>query len=344
MPAAASPDLALELAKEVSEIYGQAVDDMLRIVAGRLARGIDQPGWATRKLVEISQLRDEARAVVERLEVLGPTAVQTAVDAAWLAGGVDAAGDLGLTGTLSPRTHTRAVQALARETVNAVQGTHRQILRSVSDIYRSVVAEASGVLTGTQTRRQVAQRVLDRFADRGITGFVDKAGRNWGLQSYTEMATRTAAGRAQVAGTLDRFTEAGRDLVIVSDAPAECRLCRPHEGRVFSISGATPGYPSLGSATGLFHANCRHSASLFTPGLTKPMTHTADPEGDANRQEQRRLERGVRGWKQRGSVALSPEAKRMADAHAREWQSRLRSHVAANDLKRLPARERLGAR
>lgn len=344
MPATPDPDLLARISKEVAEIYGQAVDDILAIVARRLARGIDRPGWAEAKLLEQVQLRNEAQAVLERLQVLGPAAVERAVEAGWTAGTADA---VEVTATLAPRTNVEAVRALAREAVEQVGGSRLRILRSVDDAYRAVVSEASsGVVAGSLTRRQAAQRALDRFADQGVTGLVDRAGRRWGLDTYAEMATRTASGRAQVAGTLDRYQRAGRDLVIVSDAPGECRLCRPWEGRVLSITGHTPGYPTVGAATagGLFHASCRHSLSLFTPGLTRPMGRTADPEGDAARQEQRRLERGVRQWRRREVVALDEGARRHAAARAREWQARLREHVAANDLKRLRHRERLGAR
>jgi hypothetical protein len=344
VPATPDPDLALRLAKEVSEVYGQAVDELLSIVARRLARGIDQPGWAERKLMELVQLRNEAQAVLERLEVLGPEAAQRAIDTAWVAGGADAAADLGLTGTLASRTHTRAVEALARETVDSLRASHLQILRRTTDAYRTVISQtaAPGVVTGSLTRRQAAQRALDRFADQGITGFVDRAGRRWQLDSYAEMATRTAVGRAQVAGTLDRFTEAGRDLVIVSDAPQECSLCRPWEGRILSITGATAGYPSVSAATssGLLHANCRHSLSAYVPGLTRPMEHTADPEGDVARQEQRRLERGIRQWRRREAVAVDDRSRQVARAHRLEWEGKLSRHVQTNDLKRLRYRER----
>lgn len=344
MPASPDPDLLLRLAKETAEIYGQAVDDLLAIVARRLARGIDRPGWAEAKLLEQVQLRNEAQAVLERLQVLGPAAIERAVGAGWAAGMADA---VEVSATLAPRTNVEAVRALAREAVEQVAGSRLQILRSVDDAYRAVITEASsGVVSGSLTRRQAAQRALDRFADRGVTGLVDRAGRRWGLDTYAEMATRTASGRAQVQGALDRYQAAGRDLVIVSDAPGECALCRPWEGRVLSITGQTAGYPTVGSATaaGLQHANCRHSLSLFVPGLTRPMGRTADPEGDAARQEQRRLERGVRQWRRREVVALDEGARRQAAARAREWQARLREHVAANDLKRLRYRETLGAR
>lgn len=338
----ADPDLALAVAKQVADIYGTAAQQMLTAVARRLATGIDTTGWAERKLLDQLALRDEAQAIVDRLAVLGPDAILTALVDAYEAGQRAAASDLAVTFGV---TNTRAVEALAVETVTALQSTHVQILRTAMDVYRQVVTEtASQVITGTQTRRQAAQAALDRFANKGVTGFIDRAGRNWELESYAEMTTRTTAGRAQIQGAADRFETEGHDLVIVSDAPQECRVCRRWEGKVLSLSGRTPGYPTLAEAksAGLFHANCRHQIGAYIPGLTRRVTHTADPDGDRARQEQRRLERGIRQWKRRESVAITPEAERLAKGKVREWQAALRAHVDANDLKRLRYREQIG--
>jgi len=68
----------------------------------------------------------------------------------------------------------------------------------------------------------------------------------------------------------------------------------------------------------------------------------SDPEMYEARQQQRSLERGVRQWKTRGAVALDDKAAAQAQAKVREWQGRLREHVAANDLKRLSYREQIG--
>ena len=172
--------------------------------------------------------------------------------------------------------------------------------------------------------------------------------------THVEMATRTGAGRAQVAGGLDRLVDEGKDLVIVSNAPAECSKCRPWEGRILSISGARTGerlsdgrrvVASVADAraAGLLHASCRHHLGAYIEGLTKPMTHTADPEGDRLRQEQRRLERGVRQWKRREAVAMSDGERAQARAKVREWQAALKQHVDDNGLKRLRYREQLRA-
>lgn len=347
--AVVDPDIAARLAKTVQDIYAQATADLLSQVAARLARGIDDPGWAEQKLLEVAGLRDDAQQVIADLERNGPPAVRKAIAAA-RAAGVD---DIGLIATLTPATNTLAVEALARETVTKLRSAHMGILRQVDDMYRQIVAEvaAPGVVTGSITVRQAAQRALNAWADRGVDGFVDAAGRRWELASYAEMATRTSTARAMVGGRLEGYVADGREFVIVSDAPAECSLCRPFEGRGLSISGAGVGtvYGGIriidtvdGAQTkGLFHPNCRHDLRPIIPGLTEPMTHTADPDGDDLRREQRRLERGVRKWRQRHAVALDDNTARDAALKVKEWRQRLKTHVDSNGLKRLPYREGL---
>jgi hypothetical protein len=349
MPARPDPELGLRLAKAVADLYGDATASLLRLVARRLGDGIEDAGWAERKLAQLDQLRREALAEVERLHNLLDPAVETAVKGGADAGAREAIRDLA---SIDVRiefvgSQRRAIEALVGETVSTVSKTHLRLLRSTLDAYREAIAEASApqVLAGVASRRAASQLALNRFAARGITGFVDSAGRAWEIESYAEMATRTAVGRAQVQGALDRFDEAGYDLVIVSDAGGECELCRPWEGEVLSQSGNDTRYPSVdaAAAAGLFHNNCRHALGLFVEGLTKPLTDTADPAGDRARQQQRYLERGVRRWKRVEAAALDSQAAQSARGKARQWQARLREHVNANDLKRLPARERIGS-
>ncbi|MBS1838902.1 MAG: minor capsid protein, partial [Actinobacteria bacterium] len=88
------PDLPLRLAKTIADIYGDAATQLLQAVARRLARGIDEPGWAESKMAELVGLRDEARAVVDRLTVLGSDAVREALTAATDKGATAAATEL----------------------------------------------------------------------------------------------------------------------------------------------------------------------------------------------------------------------------------------------------------
>lgn len=367
MPAEADPELARRLAAAAQTIYAEASDEMLEKVARRLARGIEEPGWAEAKLADVGRLRAETAKTLAGLEGKAGGTISKAITEAFTRGAEAAQVEVG--GQLYGRSSGRTLDALVREAVTGVTQTHDGILRNVADNYRQIIAGATTrIAVGTESRREATSRALAEFARRGITGFEDRAGRKWEIETYAEMATRTATGRAQVAGSLDRFSDRGIDVVIVSNAPEECSTCRPWEGKVLSISGTSQGRLDDGveiagtvaeaRAAGLLHSNCRHRLGAYIPGLTPVPTNTSDPKGDEERQRQRALERQVRAAKrnvntQKAFVAemrkengsVPPEALarlRAAESTQKAASARLGQFVADNDRKRLQYRE--GAR
>lgn len=364
-----SPTLAERLADATVELYLDAERTLLTRIADAIAAGIDAPGWAERQLLEVQRYRTQAQALLVQVEAAAGQSIAEAVLTGYNRGNAAAAAelarllDLATGATVAALPGSRGVAQLVRETIGLVSATTPRILRATTDVYRDVIAQTTGrVLTGVQTRREVAQTALDRFATRGVVGFVDQAGRGWDMASYVEMATRTAAAHAAVDGHTDRLHAAGIDLVIVSDAPQECRMCRPWEGKVLSLSGAVRGAVEVESATsdrmvsvhvagtlgqaraaGLYHPGCRHSHSAYLPGATRIPTDTEDPQGDADRQRLRYLERQVRAWKRREAVALDDTAAKAARVKVRGYQARIREHVATTTAKRQPTRERIGA-
>jgi len=348
-----SPAAWEAVALEVRRIYADTETHLLERIARRLERGIDDdPGWYETKLAEVRRVQAEVEAQIARLARESQREIERGITEAYEGGAAEAASDLSrvLGRPVRPVltvTQRRAVENLVQEAMTRVQATHLRILRVADDVYRSTIAEATArAATGAMTRREAAQIALDRFADAGITGFRDAAGRNWDIASYTEMATRSASGRAAIQGHVDRLTENGYDLVIVSNSPDECPLCRPWEGRVLSLGGENAGqYPTLSEAqaAGLFHANCTHSISAYIPGLTKlPDRRTlSNAEGYEIRQKQRYIERQIRKWKRREAVALDEDARQAARRKVQAWQAEQRRHLAmaGREFKRDYARE-----
>jgi GNAT superfamily N-acetyltransferase len=257
-----------------------------------------------------------------------------------------------------------AINRLAFSLVSQLSGTHHQILRWQLDAYRDVIARAAApqVLAGLATRRRAAQIAWEQLLSQGITGFTDRSGRRWDLASYVEMATRTTIAQAVVEGHLDRLTAAGLELVIVSDSPQECERCRPWEGKVLTIAGAdgarerqmpsavgrstvtvhVAGSIAEAVAEGLMHPNCTHRYNAYLPGVTRLPTGTQNPQGYADRQKLRALERRVRKAKLAAAAVIDPAAQRSADAKIRDAQAAIRDHVAATGLIRQRAREQIG--
>lgn len=361
-----------DLVKTLLDLYTGVEQRLARDIAVSLRAGIDSPDWAQQKLQALGELRTRTQRILAKLGQDSDDRVRQAIALAAQRGGQQALRELHIQAEAPLPDLVRAVEALpgigalvrlARELALTLRSTHAQILRWTLDSYRDVVARAAlpEVLLGVQTRRQAAQHAWGQLLDRGVTGFVDEAGRRWELASYTEMAVRTGTAQAMRQGHMDRLTDEGEDLVIVSDSPRECRLCRPWERKILSLSGRNAGRVlredeivddriiavnvtpiATARAAGLFHPNCTHSTSLYLPGVTKVDNATADPAGYEAKQRQRAIERHIRRWKLRAAGALDPAAKRKADAKVREWQAALRQHIDQHGLKRLRYREQVG--
>lgn len=353
-----SPDDGARLAARVVELVADAELVMLRRVSSSLRAGVDAPGWVTAKLTELQTLRRRLTGDLAALDRDLAATVDALVAEAYTLGQAGAVGDLddvnlppGL-----PAGQFAAVRTIAADTLTAVRGVPPVALRAVTDAYQAVVAEASTtVLVGAQTRVQAAQQALDRLLGNGITGFTDTAGRQWAMESYVEMAVRTGTGRAAVQGHVDTLAASGQDLVYVIPGPRACPICDAWAGQVLSITGGTTGTVTAAGRTrvagsledaraaGWGHPNCRCATGIYLPGVTEPSVDRSTPAAYEAQQEQRRLERGIRTWKRRQALALSPEAERAAAAKVQAWQGRLRGHLAAHpELKRQRRREQVG--
>ncbi|MFI9824424.1 phage minor capsid protein [Streptomyces sp. NPDC052013] len=368
-----SPWMAEDLSAGVRDLYADAEERLLAMIARRLADGIDTPQWLEAKLADVQALRRGAQAVVDELGRSTSLEVHDAVAEAYNVGARAGLVELGAldddtAARIAEQTPgTRRADRLAMETIAVVTESHRGILRGVEDVYRNVLAQAAATpLIGVETRRQATQNAVARFTQRGVTSFVDRSGRNWSMTTYAEMATRTAVGRAAVEAHADQLSAAGIELVMVSESPHECPKCRPWEGKILALDGpdgsrtvevqhATEdgltvrvdiaGTLDEARRAGLQHPNCRHTTRAYLPGLTRaPVKAAKDPDGYAATQRQREIERHIRKHKLNAAGAVDPAAKRRAEARVRAWQEQMRGHLKAHpELMRKRYREQPGA-
>lgn len=238
-----------------------------------------------------------------------------------------------------------------------------QVLRSTNDIYKNVavmVSQKEFKEGNIFTRRQMSQSLLNEFADRGITGITYKNGARYSIDTYCEMLGRTLAGRTALQSSLNRFSENGYSLGIISSHFRCCPLCEPYEGITVSLDGKDNRYPSIWDAEsqGLFHPNCKHSVSAFFEGFTPDIETRLDPREkeladkygykqaqkitfDAQ-QKQRYIERKIRQWKRREKLSLSDIDKQRSSKKVRQWQLQQRNHLKDNSfLNRKYSREQI---
>ncbi len=364
---------------ELAQVYGDAEHALSLLLSDEVRADLDRdPDGAGGILEDVARaaaarrVRVAAQATVGRLNGQVPPIVRRALDEAAQTGSYAAAAEvrnlLGVDLDDTESIDRRRLDQLAAAVMDQVTPAHAAILRTVPDAYRQVIQRATpGLVVGAQTRREAAQRAMVELARRGVTSFTDAAGRRWELTSYVEMALRTAAHRTEIAARAEKLLADGHELAMVSDHPQECVVCRPFEGKVIALAGPAgkrrvPRRPggkgrlvtvdvvatlAEAIARGLLHPNCRHTITLYVPGVTKAPTGPGtgpDPEGDEARQRQRAIERQIRAYKRRADLAVTPAAKKAARAHVRAWQERMRQHIAAHpDLRRLTYREAPGA-
>lgn len=374
-----SPAMAEDLAREVARLYEDAEASLLERLAKALEAGIGSPRWAELKLAAVGNLREAVETVAEALQADADGKVREALVVAYNRGRQAAVAELGALDIgrelVARQTlpNAPAVDRLAASLATDTRPLYQRITRAVVDVFQRIVGRASGgVLLGTVTRRQASQRALNAFAQRGITGFVDNAGRNWDMVSYAEMAVRSVTARAAIEGHTDALAEIGVGLVIVSDAPLECPLCAQWEGEVLELSGEAGPHTVIAEhaiqpqrlfapkrtvavhvagslaearAKGLFHPNCRHSLAAYLPGVTtRPPHHPTPGTTYQDTQRQREIERHIRRWKRVAAAAMDEDARRKANSKVRQWQAAQREHVAAHEhLRRKPAREQISS-
>jgi len=143
--------------------------------------------------------------------------------------------------------------------------TRRASLRAILGQSGSPRAATNDLMLRLQRDRQVAALVRD-----GGVGFVDSAGKRWQLRSYADMAIRTQTREAVVQGAMTRMVSHGIDLARISTSPGACEKCRPYEGRLVSLTGATTEYqgePVMSGPLPPFHGRCTHHISAVVTAI-----------------------------------------------------------------------------
>lgn len=109
-------------------------------------------------------------------------------------------------------------------------------------------------------KRLVKEGLSKTIKTDGFVGVVDKAGRRWQLETYTDMLVETKMRDAYIEGVRTEGLEFGTDLAIISGHGAK-DACGQWEGVIISMNGMTEGLPTYDDALGsgqVFHPRCQH--------------------------------------------------------------------------------------
>ena len=392
---ALTPADILRISEPVEAIYTRTVDELLINIARHFnVKGWERTRyWEIKKLSEMGALTEESVKIIARNTGKLPEEIEAAflqvsekacLDIDPQLRGAAAKGllqDPGTTATTSPLIRD-AVKAYTDEAIDKCNMVNTTLLQSTRQAYlngiTTAVAEAQlleaqqildtqalSVVTGMETRVRAIRKAMDQMSAAGLTGFVDKAGRNWSPEAYSAMVVRTSSHNVAIRTIKDRQQEfGGGDIFQVSSHPGARPLCYPYQGKFYSWS-AGPGEftdgaghrqtyeninsTSYGEPAGLFGINCGHHPIPIIPGYSYPQDGPEQSKAENDKeyeqsQIQRQYERNIRIAKREQAIAEATgdkEAEKEAAQKVRSEQRRMRGFIESTGRARRYDRERI---
>ena len=382
---------ALRLSEPVEAAYLDCIDRLIVNIAKHLGTGkaFRTAGWETRKLAELGQLTqenariineetrrvpEEIRKALDEVSKIALADIERAIREAIAKGAIEEAPADSVQNLLRDLSgqavddanlvNTVMLQSSQSAYLQAVNNTviwENQLLDAAA-AQKTLNDAATAVTIGTETRRQALQKAISQMADKGIYGFVDRAGRHWSPEAYMNMDIRTTVHNAAIRSIRVRQEDYGSDIFQVSSHAGARPLCYPYQGKFYSWgsgsgtftdgAGVQHAYAPLdstsyGQAAGLFGINCGHYPMPQIPNVTFPQDKKIESKAENDRlyqesQEQRALERRIRDAKRKQAAfqaAGLPEAADRQRALVRQRQAAMREFIAKTGRARRYDRE-----
>lgn len=146
---------------------------------------------------------------------------------------------------------------------------------------------------------------------------------------YVEMLARTTRTETQNIAMLGKALDDGNDLVECSTISPTCPTCATYQGRIYSISGNTPGYPALYKTAfrngySCIHPNCRHQFFPYNPKF-----HTAEEREQLEKDTRRPMDEEKQSDSARSAYARSQMQMRQWNKEMNEF-AKMQEHYGDN--------------
>lgn len=364
-----------QAAEPIDGLYQDLEARLLQNIARHLSdwnQPIDTDRWLIQKLAEIGKLNKENIKIIAQMAGMSQTVAErmlndTAEEAVKeIDPGLRYMARQGLAGEMVEASKSKNVQRVmkklleqAKDTLNLCNTTMLYKARDAyQDTVKNIAAEAhrimdsnaAGVVTGAESRQQAMRKCIRELNDRGITAYVDKAGRQWTPEAYVNMAMRNTARHTAEEVQTARIKDAKVNLIQIDSHSGARPKCAKDQGKIFSLDntrGTTEDlhgrkiqyYPwsssSYGEPDGILGINCGHHKYPFSPGVSI-QRHFPTDDMDANNrlyketQVQRALERDVRKQKRECmefDEVGDKEAFEQASVKLKQKEAKLKSYV-----------------
>lgn len=381
---------SLQLSQGITDLIVGLETDLIANIAAYLAAGKieeDTAKWKMKKLAELGKLtKQNAKTIAEYagktpelLELTLQRAANSAIQE--LAPGLKRMVQEGLidrraTPSMSGNmlNSLKMLQKQAKKDLNLTNTTMKykaknaamQVINRTAELankqeYIDSLNKATGkVVTGIEARQSAMRECIGEMTQKGVPAFVDKNGRNWSPEAYTNMCIRSTVGSVAKETQFSLMDEYGLDLVEVSSHSGARPLCAKDQGKIFNRNGGG-GYTtdldgkrikfyswrssSYGKPAGLLGINCGHQIYPFLPRISVQTYFPYNEKENAEQYEkicnQRALERKVRASKRECTSLDTLGDKEGFDKAAyklKQQEQQLKSYCEKNGLTYKPDR------
>jgi hypothetical protein len=233
--------------------------------------------------------------------------------------------------------HQRAIDVLAQNLYDNLRDATQFVGRKFDDYFRKASLEAAGrKYVSGETWQQMKKNLMEDLLSKGLTGFKDRLGREWRLDSYAEMVARTLTREAATVATINACQEFDIDLVKISTHYPTCHLCAPIQGKVYSLSGKDKRYPKYGEDGVVIprHPNCRHVLMPYVRELD-PNAEETEKYSNTSLTEDPRSEKEKQDYKEmRDKVTIQTIRRRAREVLYNEQAPLIERLKAAGKLKK----------
>lgn len=369
-----------EISRIYAQVETDLVKHVCAYLSRNIDGDIDVEHWRLRKLKGWGVLQSDLEKIVaqdskrmnKELSECVTRAVEknTSSDEALLkalqdytSNGIDEAVDTSI--TLKPNDiQTRRLKAVLENARSSINLTNTSAIQACEKIMTDACNKAyMAVIEGTETLSDAVYKASKNLAREGIKTVTYSSGKqyNMSIDAAVRRNVVTSVSQATAKMTIETATENGCDLVKTSEHMGARPSHFAWQGKVFSLSGTSDKYPALsapmdmggtgyGTAGGLCGCNCRHYFFPYVEGFDPASYGLDDVTAKENeevykaQQRQRSYEREVRSWKRVKEVAQEQgrgaDAK-VAQAHIRDYQKKLRNVCEEYNLSRQYDRERV---
>lgn len=256
--------LARDDAKELADFYAEAHNRLVRIITS------GQAGLTSRKRAK--EMLAEVNSVIAGLDARTQRFIENKIPIHYKRHADEALRTVKrVTGKAKfTKIHEEAINAFVDKTkmgfATGLTATTRKAQTTISQLLQNNITRELAVSNiigeGLDTRTDTIVKLIK---EQGITGLVDKRGRELNIASYARMLAYTQIAEAGRLGVKNVALQNGFDLVIISSHNSKHQECAVWENKVISLTGSTKGYTSLDEATGsgLFHPGCQHTYSII---------------------------------------------------------------------------------